>query len=340
MKPEHQNFLTFLWFKDNDPSKEIVENKMTVHRFGNGPSPVIATFGLRKTAENGEEKYGTEAKEFVFRNFYVDDGLASCPTEDKAICLLRNARAMLATANIRLHKVVSNSVPVMEAFPLEDRAKSVTDLDLRHDILLTQRSLGVHWDIQKDRFTFHISLQEKPFIRGGVLSVVNSVYYPLGLTCAVILEGKLILQELVTMGKKASGTDYLGWDDPLSENMDRRWSRWRYALPHLENVSVPHCYHPEGFGHIIRREIHTFSDASTEAIGAVVYLREINKGGNVSVLLLFGCSKVAPTKTTSIPRLELCGALLSIQAVRMMRKELDVKVDEEVYYSDSKVVFG
>lgn len=265
VNPKHQNFLTFLWFKDNDPSKEIVENKMTVHRFGNGPSPVIATFGLRKTAENGEEKYGTEAKEFVFRNFYVDDGLASCPTEDKAICLLRNAQAMLATANIRLHKVVSNSVPVMEAFPLEDRAKSVTDLDLRHDILLTQRSLGVHWDIQKDRFTFHISLQEKPFIRGGVLSVVNSVYYPLGLTCAVILEGKLILQELVTMGKKASGTDYLGWDDPLSENMDRRWSRWRYA-PHLENVSVPHCYRPEGFGHIIRREIHTFSDASTEAI--------------------------------------------------------------------------
>lgn len=63
MKPEHQNFLTFLWFKDNDPSKEIVENKMTVHRFGNGPSPVIATFGLRKTAENGEEKYGTGAKD-------------------------------------------------------------------------------------------------------------------------------------------------------------------------------------------------------------------------------------------------------------------------------------
>lgn len=75
-------------------------------------------------------------------------------------------------------------------------------------------------------------------------------------------------------------------------------------------------------------------------IGAVVYLREINKGGNVSVLLLFGRSKVAPAKTTSIPRLELCGALLSIQPVRMMRKELDVKVDEEVYYSDSKVVFG
>ena len=35
--PEHQNFLRFLWFKDNNPSKEIIENKMIVHVFRNGP---------------------------------------------------------------------------------------------------------------------------------------------------------------------------------------------------------------------------------------------------------------------------------------------------------------
>ena len=34
--PEHQNFLRFLWFKDNNPSKEIIENKMIVHVFRNG----------------------------------------------------------------------------------------------------------------------------------------------------------------------------------------------------------------------------------------------------------------------------------------------------------------
>ena len=61
----------------------------------------------------------------------------------------------------------------------------------------------------------------------------------------------------------------------------------------------------------------------------------------MSVSLLCGRSKVAhPTKTTSIPRLDLCSAALSTQAVRMMRKELDVKFDEEFYYSDSKAVLG
>ena len=200
--PEHQNFLRFLWYKDNDPSKEIIENKMTVHLFGNGPSPAIATFGLRKTADDGEEKYGKATRDFIHRNFYMDDGLTSCPTESETISLVRNAQAMLATANPRLHKVVSNSVTVMEALPAEDRAKSVKDLDLRRDILPTQRSLGVHWDIEKDQFTFRVSLLEKPFTHRGVLSIVNSVYDPLGLASPVILEGKLILQQLVPMGKK------------------------------------------------------------------------------------------------------------------------------------------
>ena len=338
--PKHQNFLRFLWFKDNDPSKRIIENKMTVHLFGNGPSPAIATFGLRKTADDGEEKYGKETRDFVHRNFYVDDGLTSCPTENEAITLIRNAQSMLATANLRLHKVVSNSVLVMEAFPAEDHAKNIKDLDLRRDVLPSQRSLGVHWNIEKDHFTFHVSMPEKPFTRRGVLSVINSVYDPLGLVSPVILEGKLILQQLVIMGKKVNGNDPLGWDDPLPEKMKHRWSRWRDALPKLEEVLIPRCHHPKGFGTVTRREIHAFSDASKEAIGAAVYLREFNNDGVVSVSLLFGRSKMAPTHTTSIPRLELCSAVLATQAVMMIRRELDVQIDEEVYYSDSKVVLG
>jgi hypothetical protein len=59
---EHRNYLRFLWFKNNDPRQEIVDYRMTVHLFGNGPSPAIATFGMRKTAEDGEEGYGSNVK--------------------------------------------------------------------------------------------------------------------------------------------------------------------------------------------------------------------------------------------------------------------------------------
>ena len=107
VNPEHRNFLRFLSFKDNNPSEEIVEYRMLVHLFGNASSPAVATFGMRKTAEDGEEGFGSAAKEFVYNDFYVDDGLTSRPTDQETIELLKNMQAMLATARLRLHKAVS-----------------------------------------------------------------------------------------------------------------------------------------------------------------------------------------------------------------------------------------
>ncbi len=69
VREDHQNFLRFLWFKDNDLSKEITEYIMTIHVFGNSPSPAVAIFGIRWAAEFGEEEYGRQAKQFVHSNF-------------------------------------------------------------------------------------------------------------------------------------------------------------------------------------------------------------------------------------------------------------------------------
>jgi hypothetical protein len=98
---------------------------------------------------------------------------------------VRGTQLTLATASLRLHKVSSNSVAVMEAFPAEDRAKDIRDLDLRQDALPAQRTLGVQWDLGNDALTLSVHPPEKPFTRKGVLSVVNSIYDPLGLTAPV-----------------------------------------------------------------------------------------------------------------------------------------------------------
>ena len=189
--PRHQDFLRFLWFKDNDPSKPIVEHRMTVHLFGNGPSPAVATYGLRRTVEDDEE-FDHGVKDFVQRNFYVDDGLVSRPTADEIIKLVSDTQAALATANLRLHKVVSNSVTVMEAFPTEDLAKDIRSLDLRHDELPAQSSLGVFWDLESDTFTYKVSVPYRPFTRRGVLALVNSIYDPLGLAAPVPSGGEAL----------------------------------------------------------------------------------------------------------------------------------------------------
>ena len=47
-----------------------------------------------------------------------------------------------------------------------------------------------------------------------------------------------------------------------------------------------------------------------------------------------------PLKFMSIPRLELTAAALSVKISKMLREELDVHVDDEIFWTDSQVVLG
>ena len=75
VKEEDSNFLRFLWFQDNDLSKDIIDYRMTVHVFGKSPSPAVAIYGLRQSVQQGEPDYNPDVRQFVDRDFYVDDGL-------------------------------------------------------------------------------------------------------------------------------------------------------------------------------------------------------------------------------------------------------------------------
>ena len=103
VSPEHRDFLRFLWNEDNTLGNRIIEYRMNVHLFGNGPSPAVATSGLWTTARDGEEEFGENTAEFAHRNFYTYDGLASKPTTQEAIDLVTATQAILSTANLKLH---------------------------------------------------------------------------------------------------------------------------------------------------------------------------------------------------------------------------------------------
>lgn len=68
-----------------------VEYRMRVHVFGNCPSPAVATYVLRKAIEKGDKN----VRDFVERNFYVEDGLISASTADEAIELVKKTQQEL-----------------------------------------------------------------------------------------------------------------------------------------------------------------------------------------------------------------------------------------------------
>lgn len=83
-----------------------------------------------------------------------------------------------------------------------------------------------------------------------------------------------------------------------------------------------------------------FSDASTKAIGAVAFLRAIDKDGNSNVSFVLGKAKLAPQCEPTIPRLELCSTVLAVEMAELILDEIDLKMDAVKFYCDSKVVLG
>ncbi|XP_026224940.1 uncharacterized protein LOC113168151 [Anabas testudineus] len=183
-----------------------------------------------------------------------------------------------------------------------------------------------------DTFTFQVSISDKPFTRRGVLSTINSLFDPLGFVAPVTIRGKSLLRELTL-----EGTD---WDAPLPQDKHEAWRTWRDSLQELEHLHIPRAYTPTSPSGAKQREICIFSDASTKAIGAVAYLKTTDEDGRVHVGFILGKARLAPVNEPTIPRLELCAAVLAVEMAELIVQEIDLPLNAVTLYCDSKVVLG
>ena len=92
---------------------------------------------------------------------------------------------------------------------------------------------------------------------------------------------------------------------------------------------------PKDFGKITNCTLHHFSDASQSGYGQCSYIRLVNDRAQIHCRLLIGKSRVIPLKFISIPRLELMAAVLSVKISKLLREELDLHVNDEIFWTDS-----
>lgn len=325
----HRDYLRFFWHQNNDPAQELLEYRMCVHVFGNRPSPAVATYGLRRCVRDDCSEV---VKQFVTRNFYVDDGLASFPSVSEAVNVLKQTqKTLLEGGNLKLHKIASNSEEVMQQFSTADLAKSMEQLDLDRDDLPIHHSLGLSWDLATDTFIYKASEELKPFTKRGLLSTVNGLFDPLGFIAPIILNGRFIMRQAFT------GIE--SWDDPLPTTIMGAWKLWLEQLKRLDGVHIPRWLLSVSYQMCVHKTLHIFCDASEKAVSACAYLRGVTSE-KISVGFVFGKCKVAPKSGHTIPRLELCAAVLAVELGEMLSRELDLPLEDIKYYSDSKVVLG
>ena len=325
-----RDFLRFLWWPDNNLNTEPEEFQMTVHLFGAKSSPTCANFALQKTATDNADEFDENVAETIKRNFYVDDCLKSALNDDVAIKLAADLPDILQRGGSRLTKWVSNSPKVLASIPQIDRAGSVKDLCLEQ--LTLERALGVKWDDRLDQFGFKIKMKNKPATRRGVLSVVSSVYDPLGFVAPFVLVAKIIMQNLCRKN--------LSWDDVLQGDCLKRWEGWLEQLMKIEQLYIPRCFKPLQFGRTTSIQLHLFADASERGYGAVGYLRLVNELGDIYVAFMIGKARVAPLKVITIPRLELSAAVVATRLDKMIRSKIDLLIDFTIFWTDSTTVLG
>ena len=309
----HRDLLRYLWWRDGDPAEEVETWRMKVHPFGLKSSPSCASYALLRTASDFGEEVSPEAAQTVISNMYVDDLVKSVADVDQALRLVKKVRELCEKGGFHMAKFVSNRREVLDSIPPEDRGKKVKDLDFDDD-LPSERTLGIEWHMESDTIGFATKATEKPPTRRGMLSVIGSVYDPLGMAAPFVLNGRIILQELVRRQYR--------WDEPAPEDLIVKWQEWLTGISLISDVCISRCVKPVEFGTAKDCQLHHFADASNEGYGVVSYLRMTNARGEVHCAFLFGKSRLAPLKSMTVPRLELAAATLAARTDVLLRRAL------------------
>ena len=131
----------------------------------------------------------------------------------------------------------------------------------------------------------------------------------------------------------------MGWEDVLPTELQNEWIEIQSDLNNLISLQLPRCIVPTEKSDKV--QLHLFTDASEVAFAAVIYIRITDSSGKIFTNLVSSKTRVAPIKTISVPRLELCGAHLGIKLLTKIKDVLEVSTSPqpEIYgWTDSTIV--
>lgn len=189
------------------------------------------------------------------------------------------------------------------------------------------KTLGIWWSHREDVFQFKVSttkIREQTSKR-KIMSDVCKLFDPIGWISPITIKAKIFLQSLWAL------TD-VGWDDRLPDHKLNEWQLYRQQLNEVESIQIPRWIGTEP---AMKVQFHGFADASNLAFAAVVYTRIVKENGKIEISLISSKTKVAPLKTITIPKLELCGCLLLANLVTRIKKSFNFQSSETFLYSES-----
>lgn len=320
---EHQPYQRLLWrFSNTEP---VQTYELTTVAFGLKSSPYLALRTVHQLAADERISFPLAA-EAVARDIYMDDLVCSVDNLTIANQLYNELLGLFTAGGFEIVKWATNSWTLLENIPESIRSDKV--VDFKQDFL---KVLGLQWHPADDCLTFTVKFETRPCTKRNILSTVARMWDPLGLLSPVTIYAKLLIKKLWLLK--------LSWDEAPPISLQQLWNEFQDNLGGLSSFKIP-----RHIGVSVKTPLSLlgFSDASERAYGAAIYARTVDNNGKILVTLLCAKAKVAPLKTISIPRLELCSALLLAKLLNLVINTYlnRCTISRVCAFSDSMVVLN
>nr|CAI5840641.1 unnamed protein product [Callosobruchus analis] len=311
-----------------NPDDEISHYQLNTVTYGTTASPFLAVRALTQAVVEQNHNF-PQASNVILTDMYVDDLITGTSSINDAIKLKSDLANVLEPYGFKLRKWSSNESDI-----LNTDGRNVTSTHDTHYICAdeTRRTLGIVWQARQDVLSYAIDIEmpsQTYTTKRVVLSIISRVFDPLGLISPIIITFKILLQRLWQQN--------LGWDEPLPRALLDTWQDCVRHLGSINELKIPRLTFIDK---VVYVELHCFSDASQAAYGACVYVKSVNNAGQSVVNLICSKSRVAPLKVLSVPRLELCGAVLATKLCDKVKLALKSDISECYYWTDSTIVLS
>nr|XP_049704680.1 uncharacterized protein LOC126056266 [Helicoverpa armigera] len=318
IQPDQQYLQLILW-REN-PLDALGVYRLNTVTYGTASAPFLSMRCLKQLGSDCADK---TVANIIYQDFYVDDLITGFDDKKALLQVCDKVSTVLKSGCFVLRKWLFNF----------DLSSENTSKNLSLGESCQSKTLGLGWFANTDElhYTTKLSLTGSHVTKRIMLSAISQIYDPLGLLSPIIILAKILLQKLWTYK--------LGWDDPVPHDILINWKRIVDSLDYLSELRIPRQVINSKMQYI---ELHIFTDASQNAYGACAYVRMYSDDNNtkVSVGLLCAKSKVAPVKPVTIPRLELCGALLGAKLYTKIIKSLRLNFTNVYFWTDSTIVLG
>lgn len=307
-----------LWRKNEDePLQTFQLNTVT---YGFSSASFLST---RCIWQLGEECDDPKIKIIIQNDFYCDDLLTGSDSAAELCHIQRSVAEELSKGCFNLRKYRSNFPELFTGNKIENEEGN---LIISH----STNTLGIGWSPDSDKIHFEVEILPIEVItKRSILSTTFKIFDPLGLLSLCTIKPKIMLQRLWSLK--------IDWDEPVPQEIQASWLKFTQNVHHISSLEIQRRVLVDNYTSI---EMHCFCDASQQAYGACIYLKSTNEVGDSQIHLLTAKARVAPLKSTTIPRLELCACLLGAQLGSSVEEALRCKIDRRFYWTDSSVVLG